>query len=356
MKLHTSTLTGRQIARTRWDTHASAEAFDRKKSDFLTPQAQSFITQQTQCVIAGPGLDYELCGTLTFGRPGFAEAPDQQTCLLHLDKHATSSYLINAITQLLHDGQEVRLGMFFISHPTRERLCVQGTAQLLPGKRTIFSFWRTQPTVTLQLSVHEAFFHCAKYIKTRIPGLTLPAHRSYPQHYQLLPGSYIQLTRPMRYFIKQQRLCFLCTINRDGQCAINHRGGATGFLVALPPHANAPKGAVLLPDYEGNGAFEAIGNIFETGLATLLIPNYVQQRALCLAGQAQVQDIADIPREMVQLFVGAKRVIKLDVQHAEVQQGNWSRALASEQARAQRIWAMNTQNTQNAQHVEGCKL
>lgn len=355
MKLHISALnrsmlTGRQLARTRWNTHESGEAFDRKKTNFLTGQAQSFILQQTQCVIAGPGLQHELCGTLTFGRPGFAQAPDRQTCLLHLDKQASSSCLINALSQQLQDGQEVRLGLFFISHPTRERLCVQGVAQLLPGRRNLFSFLQTHHTVTLQLNVHEAFFHCAKYIKTRIPGLTVPADHSTTQLYQLSSGSYGELTHAMHYFIKQQNLCFLCTVSQDGQCAINHRGGSAGFLVTLPPHLNAPGGSVLLPDYDGNGAFEAIGNILETGIATLLIPDYIQQCALSLAGQARTLDIAEMPREMVQLFVGARRVIRLDVQHVEVQRGDWMHGLASEQVRAQRIWTMQTQ------HIEGCKL
>src|SRR5579875_727918 len=350
MKLSIVTSTGRQWARTRWNTHDSGAAFDKKKTTFLTEPMQHFIAQQTLCVIAGPGLQHELCGTLTFGLPGFAHALDSHTCLLHLDQQAASSCLISALDQQLREGQDIRLGLFFISHPTRERLCVQGSAHLLPGRRGLFSFLQTRPTTTLQLNVHEAFFHCAKYIKTHVPGLTVPVNSSTVST-ELLPlGAQTLLTPVIHHFIRQQSLCFLCTVNQEGQCAINHRGGARGFLVPLHPYPGAPNGIVLLPDYEGNGAFEAIGNILDTRLATLLIPDYTQQCAVCISGHATIMDIAEVPEDMVQLLAGAKRVIKLSVQHVEVQQGHWSQALAHEQKRAQQLWA------QRAVDTTACKL
>ena len=67
----------------------------------------------------------------------------------------------------------------------------------------------------------------------------------------------------MQAAIAQQTLCFLGTVDHEGQCAINHRGGAAGFLVPLPPDAASSGGTILLPDYSGNGAFEANGNILE---------------------------------------------------------------------------------------------
>lgn len=350
MKLSIVTSTGRQWARTRWNTHDSGAAFDKKKTSVLTEPMQHFIAQQTLCVIAGPGLQHELCGTLTFGLPGFAHAPDSHTCLLHLDQQAAASCLISALDQQLREGQESRLGLFFISHATRERLCVQGPAHLLPGRRGLFSFLQTRLATTLQLSVHEAFFHCAKYIKTHVPGLTVPANSSTvgaklpPQEAQTL------LSPAIHHFIQRQSLCFLCTVSQEGQCAINHRGGAPGFLVSLPPYPGASGGTVLLPDYEGNGAFEAIGNILETGVATLLIPDYTQQCAVCISGHAEVMDIAEVPADVVQLLAGAKRAIKLSVQHVEIQQGHWSQALAHEQRRAQQLWAQRTADT------TACKL
>ena len=51
---------GQLLARTRWGTHASGLAFDRKKTSLLTEQAQAFIAEQSLCVIAGPGPQAEL--------------------------------------------------------------------------------------------------------------------------------------------------------------------------------------------------------------------------------------------------------------------------------------------------------
>jgi len=36
---------GQHLARTRWGTHASGMAFDRKKTSYLTEQAQAFIAE-----------------------------------------------------------------------------------------------------------------------------------------------------------------------------------------------------------------------------------------------------------------------------------------------------------------------
>ena len=123
----------------------------------------------------------------------------------------------------------------------------------------------------MRLHVREAFFHCSKYIQTRVAGLTVPRSPSsqqsrFPQ--DLLKGSQRGLSEEHCGFLSQQVLCFLCTVNQEGQCAVNHRGGAPDFLVPFPHSKATPEGAILLPDYTGNGAFEAVGNILETNRHT----------------------------------------------------------------------------------------
>ena len=93
---------GQLLARTRWDTHASGFAFDRKKTSLLAEQAQAFIAEQSLCVIAGPGPQAEL---------------------------------------------------------------LPSPSSVLPG---LFAYRRPLPL--LGLHVRQAFFHCPKYIKTRISG------------------------------------------------------------------------------------------------------------------------------------------------------------------------------------------
>ena len=84
-----------------------------------------------------------------------------------------------------------------------------------------------------------------------------------------------------------QRVAFLCTVNRNGQCAVNHRGGTRGFVSLIRIET---KLWIVLPDYEGNGAFEAIGNIWETHRAAIFVPNAELGYGVCASGPTKVFD------------------------------------------------------------------
>jgi uncharacterized protein len=334
---------GQQQARTRWGTHASGAAFDRKKSSYLTEPARTFIAQQALCVVAGLDGHNELSGLLVPGLPGFVQTPDCQTCLLRLDTQFSASRIVHHLWTSSRKGQMTRLGLFFICHPTRERLCVQGMAELLPSdSRDLDHSSHLHDLMWIHLYVLKSFFHCAKYIKTRIPGLTIPAALSSEQTWRLqqqLDRDQAYLSEAMQAFIAQQALCFLCTVDHEGQCAVNHRGGAPGFLVTLPPAVSSPGGTILLPDYSGNGAFEALGNILETGQAAVVIPNYAAQLALCVSGSARILEVSELDEGLARKCPGAERVVALAVQRVEVQRGDWSIPLAYEHVRAQMLQA-----------------
>jgi hypothetical protein len=227
--------------------------------------------------------------------------------------------------------------LLFIHHATRERLCVQGETELLPAPRTtLFHFFvHSGSTPRLRLRVHQAFFHCPRYVKTGVPGLTVPAGSGFEEAARLrwLAGSSQRyLSNLARAFIARQVLCYLCTADHEGQCSVNHRGGAAGFLVTLPPDTDSPGGTILLPDFAGNGAFEALGNILETGQATIVVPDFAAQLALSISGAARVRELEALPPEQVRECAGAERVIELAVQRVTVQHGDWSPALAYERA------------------------
>jgi predicted pyridoxine 5'-phosphate oxidase superfamily flavin-nucleotide-binding protein len=132
------------------------------------------------------------------------------------------------------------------------------------------------------------------------------------------------LTADTQVFLAQQQLCYLCTRDRAGQCAVNHRGGPPGFLVTLVPDRLTPGGMILLPDYQGNGAFEALGNILETRQAALLVPGYADGLALCISGEAAVLEAAQLPLFLRERCRGARRVVALAAQHVERQDCDWS--------------------------------
>lgn len=333
-----SLLQGQYQARIRWNTQASGAAFDRKKRSYLSTEAREFIAQRIMCVIAGISTQSTLDGQLAFGQPGFAWSPDQSTCLLELDATTARSDLMKDLHRLSLSGKSGQIGLFFINHATRERLCVHGDAELLPkspfASRLMLRF---QPARRLRLHVQQAFFHCPKYIRTKIAGLTVPAVEKCGRE-QLLREfkSPVRsaLSAPLCDFLRQQVSCFICTANHKGECAINHRGGAPGFLTALLPDESAPGGMLLLPDYAGNGAFEAVGNILETGYVTLVVPDYSMQQALSIFGAAQILEPGELGPDLSLQCIGAERVIALAVQRVVVQSGDWSLPLAHEQAAA----------------------
>lgn len=337
---------GQYQARTRWGTHESGAAFDRKKTPYLTEYAQEFIAQQAICVMTGLTLHNEPRGMLVLGEPGLVKVLDESTCLLNLENRDEFTPILQSLYHALSIGREAWLGLFFICHPTRERLCVQGTVEMLSPASSMQLSSSSAPQVAVRLHVQEAFFHCSKYIRTRIAGLTIP--ESHAQQIessqneiaqQLLQSNRLALAGEHCRFLRQQVLCFLCTVNREGRCAVNHRGGASGFLVPYLPGYGAPRGVVLLPDFAGNGAFEAIGNILETVRAALVVPDYVHQVALSISGAACVIEPDDLAVEVAQRCAGAERIIALAVQHIEVQSGDWSVPLAYELDRAESLWA-----------------
>jgi hypothetical protein len=332
---------GQQRARTLWGTHESGAAFDKKKTSYLSEQAQEFLSQQAFCVIAGLGMQQEIYGLLAMEKPGFVQVLDQQTCLLELGYYADCSPVMQQLRQCQSAGKAAHLGLFFINHTSRERLCVQGEARLFPVDSSLHSqFSQREQKLQLLLHVRLAFFHCSKYIRTRVAGLTAPCSDANSLDASLcLPSEPRQLclTREAIAFIKQQVLCFLCSVDQEGHSAVNHRGGKPGFLVPFLPSAMAPGGFVLLPDYAGNGAFEAIGNILETRQAALLIPDYIRQVALYLSGSADVLSASGLPEELRRCCAGAERVIAIRVQRVEWQSGHWSSTLAYEQERAQAL-------------------
>lgn len=370
VKQHIDLSIGQQQARSRWRTHESGAAFDRKKFPYLTEQAKQFISQQAFCILAGIDEHDELGGLFIAGTPGFVLVLDEHTCLLQVDASLAHTRIIQRVLRSPHDVQKTRLGLFFIQHPTRERLCVHATAELYsdlsikthrpsetpdwksslhcdPSERT--STLPPSEPLWLCLHVRQAFFHCAKYIRTCVPGLTAPAADA-PDHYSLqlpsLPASGLQgVTEEVRAFLAEQVLCFLCTVDQMGQCAVNHRNGSPGFLATLPPDASSPGGTLFLPDYAGNGAFEAIGNIFETGQAVLVVPNYAAQLALCLSGSTQVLEMEEVPSQLPHAYTYAQRVLAVKIQRVEIQRGDWSATLAYEQARATRIQANMGEST-----------
>jgi hypothetical protein len=69
---------GQTWARTRWNSHGSGAAFDRKKQPYLAPEMRVFAESQSFCIVSFVDNDDHVCGRLLHGRQGeFAKVPDE---------------------------------------------------------------------------------------------------------------------------------------------------------------------------------------------------------------------------------------------------------------------------------------
>jgi uncharacterized protein len=302
---------GRDWARTRWNSHETGASFDRKKNRYLTPEAKAFVKRQEFCVVSLADDDDQVCGRLLYGRlTDFTEALD--------DRHLIVRSLNGLSADLLSSkarGRGQRLAVIFIEFKTRQRLCVHGISKWEDAGRC------------LRLEVTQSFFHCPKYIdpNCRLVHTVSASARAFKAHKLAAIGDRELVIDHLADFLAYQRVAFLCTVDRNGQCAVNHRGGPRGFLslsrIDVEPW-------ILLPDYAGNGAFEAVGNIWETERAAVFVPDLELGCGICVFGSAKVLD-GDALRPKPSLASdGAKRIVAIYASYCRFQ--SWEYDLAKQ--------------------------
>ena len=299
---------GQDWARTRWNSHETGASFDRKKHPYLTPEAKAFVERQEFCVVSFADNNDQLGVRLLYGPlTDFAKAVDDYHVVIR-SFNDISAGLPSSKAQ--SGGQP--LALLFIEFKTRQRLCVHGI-----GKWDDTGRW-------LRLEVTQSFFHCPKYIDPScrlVPGVSASVAALKVQKLAANDGRE-RVIDHLAGFLAYQRMAFLCTTDRNGQCAVNHRGGTRGFISLNRVEAEP---WILLPDYAGNGAFEAVGNIHETEKAAVLVPDLELGYGICVSGAAKVLDgdaLSAAP-------AGAKRIIAIHASHCRVQ--SWHYDLATQE-------------------------
>jgi hypothetical protein len=264
---------GQAWARTRWNSHGSGAGFDRRKQPYLAPEMKDFAESQDFCIVSLINNDDQVCGCLLHGRPGeFAQAPD--------DHHLILQPLNRTVGDLAFPkacARSWQLGLMFIEFKTRKRLCVHATGR-----------WE-ETEGCLALEVTQSVFHCAKYIDPSYQIVRFASRR--PRTFKTaeftMAAKHGPLIHQLVDLLADQRVAFVCTVDRNGQCAVNHRGGKRGFISVKGVKGEA---WVLLPDYAGNGAFEAVGNIWETRRAAVFVPDPERDYGVCVSGPAEIFD------------------------------------------------------------------
>ena len=85
-------------------------------------------------------------------------------------------------------------------------------------------------------------------------------------------------------FIQARDSFYIATISQNGWPYIQHRGGHTGFLRVLNPHALA------FADYRGNRQMLSTGNIAANDRVALFLMDYPQRTRLKILGHARIED------------------------------------------------------------------
>jgi predicted pyridoxine 5'-phosphate oxidase superfamily flavin-nucleotide-binding protein len=279
---------GEQAAQARAGTATHmAEIGPKVIRDFMPDQHRQFFEQLPFIVVGSLDSDQRPWASILSGMPGFASSPHSRR--LEIEANPVPG-------DPLGDALEVgnTLGILGIELPTRRRNRMNGhiVARDMAG---------------FAVHVRESFGNCPQYIQRRNYTAFTPRAGAV-EAFTALPADAANLVR-------RADTLFVASAAplEDGKFSVDvsHRGGQPGFL------GLDHDGAIVVPDFRGNGFFQTIGNLLAYPQAGLLIPDFATGDLLQLTGAAEV--VWDGPE--VAAYSGAERLWKV-----QVQSGRWLRA------------------------------
>ncbi|MEL6538794.1 MAG: pyridoxamine 5'-phosphate oxidase family protein, partial [Bacteroidota bacterium] len=155
------------------------------------------------------------------------------------------------------------IGLLFLELSTRRRFRASGTVI------------RQQDRLHIRLA--EAYPNCPKYIQRRLPKSVdhiVGAAKDWESGLALSPAG--------KSIIEQADTFFVGSVSAAGRMDASHRGGPVGFVEITPG------GVLKVPDYQGNGLFNTLGNIVEDPRAGLLFIDFETGALLQLSGEASL--------------------------------------------------------------------
>jgi predicted pyridoxine 5'-phosphate oxidase superfamily flavin-nucleotide-binding protein len=255
--------------------------------DFMPDQHRAFFEQLPFVVVGSLDTAARPWASILSGLPGFASSPHPRR--LEIEANPLPG-------DPLGDALEVgnSLGFLGIELPTRRRNRMNGhvVARDMAG---------------FAVHVRESFGNCPQYIQRRDYTAFTPQAGAAEAFTGLPPEAADLIRRADTMFVAS------AAKRDDGKYSIDvsHRGGQPGFI------GLDPAGAIVVPDFRGNGFFQTIGNLLAHPRAGLLIPDFATGDLLQVTGPAEV--VWDGPE--VEAYPGAERLWKV-----QVESGRWLRA------------------------------
>jgi PPOX class probable FMN-dependent enzyme len=137
---------------------APTERAVRKELDRLDRHCRRFIALSPFLVMATADANGRLDATPRGGDPGFVEVADDRTLLLP-DRPGN-----NRLDSLTNLTERPDVGLLFMIPGVDETLRVNGAAELRTDPDLVqrFQVGRRPPAIVLQITVRQAYLHCAK--------------------------------------------------------------------------------------------------------------------------------------------------------------------------------------------------
>ena len=130
----------------------------RKQLDRLDEHCRRFIGLSPFLVVASADAEGGLDASPRGGEPGFVRVVDEGTLLV---PDSPGNNRLDTLTNILERG---RVGILFLIPGVDETLRVNGAARLTDSAQALARFdgERRQPKLAIEVSVREAYLHCAK--------------------------------------------------------------------------------------------------------------------------------------------------------------------------------------------------
>jgi len=221
----------------------------------LKPEALPFIENQ-ECVYLSatyPGGDIWL-----FPLIGKNHIQVKALNMIHIN---LENLLLPLDRELIEYANEVfNVGLLFLDALTRRRYRVNGIAKI---KGDIF-----------EVIVMQAYPNCPKYIQSRSV--------SYSDKNEELRTEGSSLNEHLKNVIINADTFYVASRSEHGDMDTSHRGGNPRFITVTE------EGKLRIPDYQGNGLYNTLGNFLYFSKAGLLFFNYPNNEIIQLTGNVEI--------------------------------------------------------------------
>jgi uncharacterized protein len=226
----------------------------------LSPGPRRFLAGQRLLLAAASDSDGAMWASPIFGEPGMASSAEGSE--VAIDRTCIAPAPGDPLWANLRPDAD--LGLLAIDLASRRRLRIN-------LRITEVS------TNAVRGRVREAYQNCPKYIqrrRLRIAGAPGPVDAS------LRRGG--ALDAAGRELIGRSDTLFVASRHPERGADSSHRGGPPGFVEVLDPRT------LRIPDYQGNGLFNTLGNFLVDRRAGLAFIDFERGRVLQLTGSAAV--------------------------------------------------------------------